>query len=115
MNPCPKPKTVRSPKHLARLRKLPCCLSGRWPSEYSPTEAHHVKMLGGGGMSKTPPDDHALPLNIDLHRLLDSPGWSEIRVFRTYLHPFGITTAEQIRDWVEKETKRLWRETTEGR
>lgn len=42
---------VRSPRHLARLRALPCCVSGCWRE---PIHAHHDRHGAGTGVK---PDD----------------------------------------------------------
>lgn len=40
---------VRDKKFLEQIRKLPCIACGRWPNDYTGTEAHHVKTRGAGG------------------------------------------------------------------
>ncbi len=70
-------------RHLAFLRKLPCCISGAHP-----VEAAHIRTacrkLGKRpvGVSEKPDDIFALPLSPDLHRRQHSIGdeakfWAE--------------------------------------
>lgn len=48
--------------HLARVRVLPCCISGE------PAEPHHPKGLGWGtGMGQKAPDETVIPLSRGVH------------------------------------------------
>lgn len=50
------------PHHLANIRKLPSCISGR-----KPCEAHHLRCAGGRGVSLKAEDRWAVPLTPDEH------------------------------------------------
>lgn len=49
-------------QHLANIRKLPSCLSGK-----RPCEAHHLRCAGGRGVSLKAEDKWAIPLTQEEH------------------------------------------------
>lgn len=55
---------LRDPKHLARVRLLPCCLSG-WHRSDAKNDAAHIRRFSGMGIK--PPDNHVVPLRHELH------------------------------------------------
>jgi len=59
----------RSPKHLERIRQMPCCVCGQVPSE-----AHHIIGVGDGVMGSKAPDSFAMPLCTFHHRKLHDVG-----------------------------------------
>jgi len=65
----PKPISHRDPAYLDYIRSLSCANCGRFPSE-----AAHMRCLGGGGMGKKPSDYHAIPLCPGCHRLEHTMG-----------------------------------------
>lgn len=60
-----------SAKHLAAIRQLPCCVTGRMPAG----EAHHLKAgTGERGMGKRSTDRWAVPLSHAAHMELEGMG-----------------------------------------
>jgi hypothetical protein len=65
----------RSPKYLAWVRTLPCCVCGGLAEA-----AHHLIGVGGqGGMGTKAPDSHAMPVCSTCHRKIhETPAlWPE--------------------------------------
>ncbi len=60
---------VMSPTHLARVRKLPSCVSGR-----TPCEAHHLQVSAARGVGMKATDRWAVPLTHDEHMELHTFG-----------------------------------------
>lgn len=55
------PKAKPNPKHLARVRELPCCICYEWSlPQMSPTTAHHP--IHGRGKNTKVADELAIPL-----------------------------------------------------
>jgi len=59
-----------SEHHLALIRKLPCCITGRVPAG----EAHHLKATGERGMGLRSTDRWALPIAHDFHMEVERAG-----------------------------------------
>lgn len=55
--------------YLAKIRRLPSCISWR-----RPCEAHHLRCAGGRGVSLKAEDRWALPLTRDEHRQVHTRG-----------------------------------------
>lgn len=69
VTPIRKTVRVRSPRHLARIRTLRCCVP-YCPGQ--PIEAHHVRI--GAGVGIKPSDDAVTPLCQFHHRQLHDTG-----------------------------------------
>ena len=54
---------MRCPKYLAWVRTLPCSLCGQ-----EAHDAHHIKMMGVGGMGQSAPDLTVMPLCRTCHQ-----------------------------------------------
>jgi hypothetical protein len=59
-----------SEQHLACVRKLPCCITGKMPGG----ECHHLKGTGERGMGLRSTDKWAIPLSHDVHMDLEAQG-----------------------------------------
>jgi len=59
-----------SEEHLALVRKLPCCITGRVPAG----EAHHLKATGERGMGLRSTDRWAIPMAHDPHMEVERAG-----------------------------------------
>lgn len=59
-----------SEDHLALIRKLPCCITGRVPAG----EAHHLKATGERGMGLRSTDRWAVPMAHDSHMEVERAG-----------------------------------------
>ena len=71
----------KDPKHLANVRKLPCCVCG----EPAPSDCHHVKAAGGRGMGMKSKDSSVVPLCRHHHDLVERAGSrNEITWFESY-------------------------------
>lgn len=66
----PKNKPVRCKKYLAKVRELPCVITGNYG-----VEVHHIKAEGVGGMGMKASDYYSFPLSPELHRELHDHGW----------------------------------------
>ena len=78
--PLAKKKTIRSPKHLAFVRSLPCSVC---KTDYS-VAAHHLTHAEPSGMGKKTNDNWVVPLCNDHHYLLHLQGeksfWKKYRL-----------------------------------
>lgn len=59
-----------SADHLALIRKLPCCVTGRVPAG----EAHHLKATGERGMGLRSTDRWAIPMAHEPHMEVERAG-----------------------------------------
>lgn len=59
-----------SPEHLALIRQLPCCVTGKRPGG----EAHHLKGTGERGMGLRSTDRWAVPMAHDPHMEVEAAG-----------------------------------------
>ena len=64
-----KPQTYRNSKYMRFIKTLPCCVCGRMPSD-----PHHVKEKGKGGICLKPSDLNCIPLCRLHHQEGESPG-----------------------------------------
>jgi len=64
---------MKSPRHLDRVRNLPCCVTGIGP----PCEAHHIRYPGITGVGKKSSDYFTIPLTPELHREFHTRGRRE--------------------------------------
>lgn len=71
-----KQKPIRSPKHLAYIRKLDCCVKkDRLNCNGTPVIAHHLTIVKGSrGMSQKAGDDLTVPLCDMHHKTLHQMG-----------------------------------------
>lgn len=53
-----KHKPIRSGKHLAFIRTLPCCVC----ANPIPSEAAHIRIGNDGGVGMKPGDNHVVPM-----------------------------------------------------
>lgn len=67
-----RPNPGRSPKHLAAVRKLPCCLG--LVSCHGPIHAHHVRTAATSGTGLKPSDYQTVPLCERHHREIHNHG-----------------------------------------
>ena len=70
-------RSHRDSSYLAFVRTQPCCISGLTTG----VVAHHVRMMGGGGVGLKPSDYLSVPLHHEVHQKLHSQGegafWAE--------------------------------------
>lgn len=70
-----KQKPLRDKRHLQFIRKLPCCVCGKMPSE-----AAHIRMGYFGGTGMKPGDDCTVPLckpcHTEQHQLGEVAFWA---------------------------------------
>jgi hypothetical protein len=71
----PKTERLRSPRHLAWVRSLPCSVPG-CPS--CTIQAHHIRKNAGVGLKPT--DRYATPLCLDHHAEGHALGWRSFEV-----------------------------------
>ena len=67
--PQPKRKQLRDKAYLEWLRKEPPLIAGT-----GDTVAHHLKLLGNGGMRIKPPDNDCIPIPDSIHQQIHSSG-----------------------------------------
>ncbi len=71
----PKTERLRSPRHLAYVRSLPCSVPG---CSRGDIQAHHVRK--GAGTALKPADAHTAPLCMTHHSEGHSVGWRTFEV-----------------------------------
>lgn len=87
----PKTERVRSPRHLAWVRSLPCSVQG---CKGRDIQAHHVRK--GAGTALKPGDAFTVPLCFYHHHEGDNSGW------RTFEVKHGLDLSEiAARLWAE--------------
>lgn len=96
-----KQKPIRSPKHLARVRKLDCTITNKEGEHCNGLViSHHLTFINEGGLSKKVGDNWVVPLSVghhaELHRIGERPFWKK----------YGFTL-----DDVAAYAAMLWRET----
>jgi Protein of unknown function (DUF968) len=92
----PKTERLRSPRHLAWVRSLPCSVPG---CRGEMVQAHHVRKGAGVGMK--PADRYAAPVCIEHHTEGHTGGW------RTFEARYGVDlSAIAARLWVESNQQR---------
>lgn len=93
---------IEAPKHLAWVRSLPSCVSGR----RADIEAHHLLRGAGRGFGRKAHDSEVVPLTHDEHMALhhhgNEPGWFSEQGVRD---PYGIAN----------ELWRIWLRFSEGK
>jgi len=94
----PKPKTLRNRKYLDWLCTQRCIITN-----CIPTEPHHIKLFGGGGMGIKPPDTDAIPVLHHVHHNIHQHG--EYSIFYYY---WG-TGREETRLRLQGVCDRLWK------
>ena len=88
-----KPRRVIDPRHIAKVRQLPCCVCG-----HSPVEAHHIK--GGFGLSVKASDLETIPLCSSCHRTGNHAihnGWHEWEAKHGTQRDFLAATLEKLK------------------
>jgi hypothetical protein len=92
----PKTERLRSPRHLAWIRTLPCSVPG---CRSDIIEAHHVRK--GAGVGLKPADRNAVGLCVDHHTEGHQQGW------RTFEVKHGLDlSAIAARLWTESNQQR---------
>lgn len=71
----PKTERLRSPRHLAWVRSLPCSVPGCTSRD---VQAHHVRKAAGVGMK--PADQYSAPLCLEHHSEGHSLGWRSFEI-----------------------------------
>ncbi len=71
----------RDPKHLAWVRRQPCCVPG---CQRTQIESHHIRTAANSGTGLKPPDTATVPLCAVHHLQGHSLGW------RTFQQAHGI-------------------------
>lgn len=61
---------IRSPKHLAFIRTLPCIIRG----SVGDVEAAHIRSGSDGGMGMKPSDSYVVPLHFYEHKIQHDQG-----------------------------------------
>jgi hypothetical protein len=91
--PLPKTERLRSPRHLAWIRSLPCSVSG---CKRNDVQAHHVRKGAGTGIK--PADGNCAPLCFHHHAEGHAVGW------RTFEVKHGLDLSSiAARHWAESE------------
>lgn len=97
----PKTERLRSPRHLAWVRTLPCSVPGCRGDmvQTHMVQAHHVRK--GAGVGLKPSDRYSAPICIDHHAEGHTSGW------RTFEVRHGLDlSAIAARLWVESNRER---------
>lgn len=86
-----KQKPIRSPKHLARVRKLDCMIKNDEGENCNGhVVAHHLTFINEGGMGEKVGDNWVVPLSVghhaELHRVGEKRFWAK----------YGFTLEEVI-------------------
>lgn len=98
-----KQKPIRSPKHLARVRKMDCMITR--DGEHcngQPVDAHHLMRVGNRGMSLKEWDCWVVPLCRKIHHAEVTVTGDEPEFWKNY----GFTY-EQVKDYARE----LWEQT----
>jgi hypothetical protein len=97
-----KQKPIRSPKHLAIVRKMDCMIKNREGEHCNqrPVHPHHLTFIDEGGMGEKVGDNYVVPLSwyhhAELHRMGEKAFWEK----------YGYTL-EQVKDYARE----LWEQT----
>lgn len=102
-----KQKPIRSPKHLARIRKLDCMITNKEGENCNqrPVQAHHLMRMGNRGMSMKEWDCFAVPLCWKHHGEVTLTG-DEPEFWALYGFAY-----KDVADYAAM----LWRETLDGK
>lgn len=80
MKPQPKIIPWRSTAYRNWIRNQDCCLTGA----PGPNDPHHENIAGKSGMGTKISDEHLVPIQHNLHVLMESPGMSRQEVWHRY-------------------------------
>jgi len=89
-----KPQTYRNSKYMRFIKTLPCSVCGRMPSD-----PHHVKGKGEGGMGLKVSDIRSIPLCRLHHQEGDNSGWQTFQ--RKYGIDFNVIRLQCLERYVE--------------
>ena len=91
-----KPQTYRNSKYMQFIRELPCCVCGRMPSD-----PHHFKEKGKGGLGLKSSDLQCIPLCRGHHQSGESPGMSWKAFQEKHAVDFNIIRLQCMEQYIE--------------